>query len=463
MKRILPLALLMLCVVCAARAETFPPTSTPTIAGIDVSAWQRVIDWTEVYKSGVRIAMIRASEGDNFTDPYLERNYAGAKAAGVAVGFYHFCTATTEAEAVAQADYFVSVVADKTPDCLLALDYGGGSKLSDETLTSCAMAFLARVEEKSGWGVMLYTDAWAAKARFGAELSKYPIWVANYGVTEPEANGKWSAWVGFQYSDRGSVSGIDGRVDLDQYTRQVYQGTSPTPTPTPTPVPGSETLYYETHQDASASSLASSLGTTQEQLRALNDLTDDKALTGQVVRYPSATASSKESFAGLHILQAKESLSTIASRYGTTVSALKTLNALSSSPPVGQVLRVPQYASRSDVAAPPSWIMENVVVVQSGQTMSTIASLHGIDLTTLLTVNGLSASDTIYRGQLIHLTAYGKGESTTFSGGYVVNQGDTLTRIASRFDTTAAVLYDLNNISTADLIYPGQVLLLPDK
>ena len=85
-------------------------------------------------------------------------------------------------------------------------------------------AFMERVQTRTGWGVMLYTDAWAAKARFGEALTASPIWVANYGVKEPEANGKWASWAGFQYSDRGTIPGISGRVDLDWFTKDAIPG-----------------------------------------------------------------------------------------------------------------------------------------------------------------------------------------------------------------------------------------------
>ena len=447
-----------------ALAEGFPPSSTPTIPGVDVSSWQRQIDWTQVRASGVEIAMIRASEGDNFTDPHFAQNAAGARAAGVAAGYYHFLTAQTTEDAVRQADFFLSVIAGHTPQCRLAVDFGGGATLSDQQLTACALAFLQRVEQQSGYGVMLYTDAWAAKARYQSAIAVYPIWVANYGVTEPEANGKWSSWVGFQYSDRGDVPGISGHVDLDQFTREVYLGPTPTPTPAPTPVPGAETLYYLSVQAVPVSTLAARLNTTVAQLRALNEIVGGVVQDGQVVRYPSVQPSSMGAFAGLHVLQPRENLSTVARRYGTSATTLRALNALPAGDvPKGQVLRIPMVPGRTGVPTPPSWLLENVVVLLQGQTVPDIAALYGIPVSTLYTVNGLTAADEVYRGQILHLQAYGRDEVTGFTGGYVVHSGDTLDRIAHRFGTTVSALYAINNIRYRNLLYPGQVLVLPAR
>ena len=46
-------------------------------------------------------------------------------------------------------------------------------------------------------------------------MAEYPLWIANWGVSKPGIPGKWTSYVYWQYSDAGSVSGINGRVDLD--------------------------------------------------------------------------------------------------------------------------------------------------------------------------------------------------------------------------------------------------------
>lgn len=465
-KRILLLLLVAFLFPAPALAEGFPPTSTPTIPGIDVSDWQGDIDWPLVYQSGVRIAMIRASEGDRYVDSRFEANARGAREAGLHVGYYHFMTAQTEEEARAQADFFLQTIAGYEADCLLALDDGAGKGQSGEQLSQCAIAFMERVEERSGLGVMLYTDAWAAKARYTREVAKYPIWVANYGVEEPEANGKWSAWVGFQYSDRGRIDGISGYVDLNHFTREVYQGVAPTPeptpepTPTPTPAPGGSIACRQWLEDAPLQAVADELHTTADILTGMNVIQADLVRAGQLIRYPSGGSGA---FAGLHILQARESLSTVARRYGVSTEALAELNGLPELRTAkGQVLRVPAYADRPDVAAPPAWILENAVVAQAGQTLAVLAAQYGMTAEELATINGLSTDSTLRRGQILHLRTYGNDSVRGFTGGYVVNHGDTLSRIAGWFGCTVDALYTRNNISQRQLIFPGQVLLLPE-
>ena len=58
------------------------------IKGIDVSKWQGEIDWKKVRADGVEFAMIRTGYFTNYIDPYFEKNYNGAKSAGIKLGSY---------------------------------------------------------------------------------------------------------------------------------------------------------------------------------------------------------------------------------------------------------------------------------------------------------------------------------------------------------------------------------------
>ena len=44
----------------------------------------------------------------------------------------------------------------------------------------------------------------------------YPLWIANYGVSEPQLPGGWRSYAIWQYTASGHVPGIPGRVDLDR-------------------------------------------------------------------------------------------------------------------------------------------------------------------------------------------------------------------------------------------------------
>ena len=61
-----------------------------TYRGIDISNWQGSINFSEVKNSGIEIVYIEATEGNFYTDPYLQEFYDGASNNGLLIGFYHF-------------------------------------------------------------------------------------------------------------------------------------------------------------------------------------------------------------------------------------------------------------------------------------------------------------------------------------------------------------------------------------
>ena len=87
--------------------------------GIDVSYAQGWFDWAGAAAEGVEFAIVKASQGrlinnpdsGAFADPRFLENVLGAHAAGIPIGVYHYLTAGTVAEAVAEADFFTSLIA----------------------------------------------------------------------------------------------------------------------------------------------------------------------------------------------------------------------------------------------------------------------------------------------------------------------------------------------------------------
>ena len=67
----------------------FGPSSNNIYQGIDVSSWQRNINFYAVKQSGIDVVYIKSSEGRSYIDPYFEQNYTNAKANGLKIGFYH--------------------------------------------------------------------------------------------------------------------------------------------------------------------------------------------------------------------------------------------------------------------------------------------------------------------------------------------------------------------------------------
>ena len=285
------LSILLVAIIVAISTQTFAfsQSSEKLYNGIDVSEWQGNIDFGEVARAGIEVVYIRASEGRGYVDPYFRENYEKAKANGLRTGFYHFLTATNEAEAKEEAEFFVSNIKGLEPDCRLAMDFEVFDGLDVSTINEISRVFLETVEKLSGKECVIYSDAYNARAVFSKELADdYPIWVADYFVEEPESNGKWKFWVGFQYSDRGRVNGIDGNVDRDYFTNGVFlNNVSQIPKDTVTDK-NQEFKYIRVSRGETLSGIAIKYNTSYQYLARINSIANPNLIyVGQVLRIPT--------------------------------------------------------------------------------------------------------------------------------------------------------------------------------
>lgn len=190
--------------------------------GIDVSKWNRMIDWDAVKDAGVEFAIIRcgyrgASSGVLVLDPMYEENIRGAIEADIPVGVYFFTQATDEVEAVEEASMVISLIEDYDVDYPVFIDSEstGGSGRADGLAagerTKIHKAFLETVDA-AGYETGIYgSKNWLNEQVDMDELSAYKTWLAEYAEI-PSYEDYYHMW---QYTSRGSVDGIETRVDLN--------------------------------------------------------------------------------------------------------------------------------------------------------------------------------------------------------------------------------------------------------
>ena len=184
--------------------------------GIDVSEHQGVIDWAKVAKDGVQFAVIRAGYGRELSqkDKYFERNYAGAKAAGIQVGAYWYSYANSVERGEQEARTCLKVLDGKHLDLPVFFDQEyepGILKLSTKTRTDIVLKFLETIKA-AGRPCGLYSSTNFITANLQANrLTEYPLWIAEYG-SKLHYTGKVWAW---QYTSKGRVNGIRGNVDCN--------------------------------------------------------------------------------------------------------------------------------------------------------------------------------------------------------------------------------------------------------
>jgi GH25 family lysozyme M1 (1,4-beta-N-acetylmuramidase) len=195
------------------------------IRGVDVSGHQGRIDWGRVKRDGIAFAIVKATEGVGWADPKYRAHTHGARAAGVAVGAYHFARPDTfsgrslaeaRRDARAEADWFLAVAQPRPGDLLPALDLETAG-LPAESMVAWTRAWLERAHRRLGARPLLYTYPafWSFLGATRAFRS-YPLWIAHYGVVEPQLPGSWRRYAVWQYTASGSVDGIAGRVDVDR-------------------------------------------------------------------------------------------------------------------------------------------------------------------------------------------------------------------------------------------------------
>lgn len=243
--------------------------------------------------------------------------------------------------------------------------------------------------------------------------------------------------------------------------------------------------YYTVQSGDTLSGIAVEYNTTTATLTSLNNLSNPNliyvgqrllvksASTSTATSTASATSTSSTTSATTYTVKSGDTLSSIASSHNTTTAALTSLNSLANPNLiyVGQVLKLANTttASTSSTSSAASTSSSaTTYTVKSGDTLSSIASSYNTTTSTLTSLNNLSNPNLIYVGQVLKVAGSSTSASTstssssasqaTTSGTYTVKAGDTLSSIASSYNTTTAALASANSISNANLIYVGQVL-----
>ena len=156
-----------------------------------------------------------------------------------------------------------------------------------------------------------------------------------------------------------------------------------------------------------------------------------------------------------------DTLRKIADRCGTTVSALRRAN-----PEIGngnliypgQSLLLPGYILGTDGGY-------FIYIIARGDTLKGLATRFGVTVDALRSWNlDITNVNVIYEGQrlVVYLTQTTPPPPPTPAGQmYYVKKGDTLKKIAAKFNTTVDAILQLNNIANPDHIEVGQVITIP--
>ena len=201
----------------------------PTVTKLhfmDVSQFNPTVDWAKAAKA-VDGAIIRAgyrgTSGGLKTDPMFLKHIQGAISAGVKrIGVYWWTAHTSVAQAEGDAAYLAQLLKpykmhinfrvwlDSEPSA----NPSAFNRLSAAARTTYAKAFLAAMTA-AGYAVGIYSsDSYFISGLQLSRLSGYPLWVAKWSAIPPK---QVKSYVGWQYTDKGKVSGVTGKVDRSYF------------------------------------------------------------------------------------------------------------------------------------------------------------------------------------------------------------------------------------------------------
>lgn len=197
--------------------------SRQSVLAVDVSAYQTYVDWEALHAAGVEVAMLRVGyrgygTGEMVEDSMFATHAADAAAAGIEIGVYFFSQAISYDEGVAEANYVLNIIRDYSITCPVAIDTEAvwddtarTINLDVTTRTDTIVAFCETIKA-AGYTPMIYSNRnWFVQSLDLTRLGGYEFWVAHYS-NQPDFPYVYTGW---QYTNEGQISGIDGSVDLN--------------------------------------------------------------------------------------------------------------------------------------------------------------------------------------------------------------------------------------------------------
>lgn len=203
--------------------------------GIDVSHYDGQVAWKKVRAAGYVFAFAKATEGESYADATYATNHAGARAAGIRIGAYHFAlpggttTASIADDAEVEASHFLDVARPAPGDLAPVLDLERSGGLSAAELSSWVGTWLRAVERRvhvkpiiySGHTWYEYMDDTTVFADAGYKLWR-PHYTTAAGPDVPADNWGGNGWTFWQWTSTASVPGISGDVDADRFAGRSF-------------------------------------------------------------------------------------------------------------------------------------------------------------------------------------------------------------------------------------------------
>lgn len=197
--------------------------------GIDVSSYQGNVNWASAYSGGVRFAVVKATEGSGYTNPYFSSQINGATDADIVAGAYDFADFNT-VSATTEANHFLSVAGNYVREGYIrpVLDMEGSTSMTKTQVSNYVKSWANTVYNATGVLTIVYASQSFASSYFDSTVPAQPtqFWIAHYNgqnlyTGSPGSTTPYSTWTMWQVSSTGSIPGVSGNCDLDTYNGDI--------------------------------------------------------------------------------------------------------------------------------------------------------------------------------------------------------------------------------------------------
>lgn len=309
-----------------------------TLNGIDISKWQSNINLSAVKADFV---IVKATEGIGYVDKTCDKFFQKALSLGKKIGFYHFARPTKNNDPIREADFFYENCKGYFGKAIPILDWEAENKQN----VAYAKAWIDRVYQRSGVKPVIYMSESVVNSYDWSSVANadYGLWVAKYRDNNPDYNYDmanagnkpsvkwWKNYCMWQWTSSGRLNGYSGFLDCDVFygdgsTWDAYVGKS------------TSTVKPKTTEQLADEVIAGQWGNGTDRKKRLTDAGYDYDAVQNVVNQKMA----KQTTHVYYVVKNGDTLSSIASRYGTTWQKLQAMNGISNPNliHVGQRIRV---------------------------------------------------------------------------------------------------------------------------
>ena len=316
-----------------------------TMNGIDISMWQNGIDLSAVKADFV---IVKATEGIGYVDKTCDKFFQKALSLGKKIGFYHFARPTKNNDPVREADFFYENCKGYFGKAIPILDWEAENKQN----VAYAKAWLDRVYQRSGVKPVIYMSESVVNSYDWSSVANadYGLWVAKYRDNNPDYNYNmsnagsrprvkwWKFYCMWQWTSTGRLDGYGHNLDCNVFygdgtTWDKYAGKSGTTQPVKPAQP-----VKKSNEEIANEVINGAWGNGEDRKKRLTDAGYNYTVVQAIVNKKMADRNQSV----YYVVKRGDTLSGIASKYGTTYQQLAKINGIANPNKIypGQKIRV---------------------------------------------------------------------------------------------------------------------------